>query len=78
VGEYDLNGVISKLYLKEEKTLYLFVPGQPEYELVPLGGDKFSIKIASGYYLQFALNEKNEVTELTFMQPNGNFKAKKK
>lgn len=78
VGEYDLNGIVAKVYTKEEKTLYLFVPGQPEYELVPMGGDKFSIKIASGYFLQFALNDKNEVTDLTFMQPNGNFKAKRK
>ncbi len=78
VGEYDLNGVTSKIYLKDDKMLYLFVPGQPEYELVAQETNKFGIKIATGYYLQFEVNEKNEVTALTFMQPNGNFRANKK
>jgi CubicO group peptidase (beta-lactamase class C family) len=78
VGEYELNGVTSKIYFKGDKTLYLFVPGQPEYELVALETNKFGIKIATGYYLLFDVNEKNETTGLTFMQPNGNFKATKK
>ncbi|MBV9989579.1 MAG: serine hydrolase [Chitinophagaceae bacterium] len=78
IGDYEISGVTANIYTKGGKSLYLLVPGQPEYELAALGADKFSIKAASGFYLQFALNEKGEVTGLTFMQPNGNFKAKKK
>ncbi|MFN2458673.1 MAG: serine hydrolase [Chitinophagaceae bacterium] len=78
VGEYDLAGMTVKVYIKNDNTLFAFVPGQPEYELVPTDKDKFALKVLSGYFVQFSVNEKNMVTELTFIQPNGNFKAVKK
>ncbi|HUQ96207.1 MAG TPA: serine hydrolase [Chitinophagaceae bacterium] len=77
-GDYSLGGQTVKLYIKNEKTLYLFVPGQPEYELVPMEGDKFGIKVLPGYFVQFTVNDKGLVTDATFQQPNGNFKATKK
>ena len=61
-----------------DKTLYVFLPGQPEYELVPLGKDKFGIKVLNNYFVQFAVNEDRKVPELVFIQPNGNFPAKRK
>ncbi|MEN9686690.1 MAG: hypothetical protein RLZZ28_2476 [Bacteroidota bacterium] len=79
IGEYDLSGAaVVKVYIKDEKKLYVLVPGQPDYELMPVDKDKFSFKILNGYFIQFTLNDKNETIELTFIQPNGNFKAKKK
>lgn len=78
VGEYELAGMIAKVYIKNEKTLYVVVPGQPDYELVAVDKHKFSFKILSSYSVQFEVNDKGESTSLTFMQPNGNFKAKKK
>jgi hypothetical protein len=78
IGEYDLNGVTAKVYIKNDKTLYALVPGQPEYELVPVDKDKFGLKALSGYFIQFAMDDKGKVTDLTFIQPNGNFKAVKK
>jgi CubicO group peptidase (beta-lactamase class C family) len=79
VGEYVLGGTItSKIYVKNDSTLYLFVPGQPEYELVPVGSDKFTITTLSGFSIQFISNDKGEVTELLAIQPNGTFKATKK
>ena len=78
VGEYDLAGTAIKVYIKEEKTLYLFVPGQPEYELVAIDKDKFSIKSLKGFTVQFSVNDKDEVTELLSIQPNGTFKATRK
>ena len=78
VGEYQLGGVTPKVYLKGESTLYLFMPGQPEYELVPNGEHTFSIKILSGYKVQFIENEDKTITEMLFIQPNGTFKATKK
>ena len=78
VGEYQLTSqVITKVYLKDE-VLYLFVPGQPEYELYPIGNNKFVLKILEGYKLEFILDKKGKVTEVLFIQPNGTFKAKKK
>jgi len=78
VGEYELSGVTTKVYIKNDKTLYLFVPGQPEYELVPVEKDKFAIKSLSGFNIQFNLSDKGEVTEVLFIQPNGTFKATRK
>ena len=77
-GEYELSGATVKVYIKNDKTLYALVPGQPEYELVPIDKDKFGLKVISGYYIQFSVDDKNKVTDLTFIQPNGNFKAVKK
>ncbi|RYY14719.1 MAG: serine hydrolase [Chitinophagaceae bacterium] len=78
VGEYDLGGMTVKLYTKENKVLYAFLPGQPEYELIPVEKDKFSIKILNGYSLKFEVSAEGKVSEVVFMQPNGNFRAKKK
>jgi CubicO group peptidase (beta-lactamase class C family) len=78
VGEYELSGIAIKIFIKGDKTLYMFVPGQPEYELVLVDKNKFSIKTLSGYFAQFTVNDKNEVTELLAIQPNGTFKATRK
>ena len=78
VGEYELSGAMVTTYIKGDKTLYVVVPGQPDYELVPVDTNKFAIKVATGFFVLFNMNEKNEVTDLSFIQPNGTFKAKRK
>jgi len=35
VGDYAIGEIVSRIYIKNDKTLFLFVPGQPEYELAP-------------------------------------------
>jgi hypothetical protein len=77
-GVYTLSGVDVKVYVKESKTLYVFVPGQPEYELVAEGDNRFAFKILNGYHVQFELSPEGKPVSLTFQQPNGNFKAVKK
>ncbi len=78
-GEYELPGpTVVKVFLKGEKTLMLFVPGQPEYELLPVKKDVFNLKILSGFSVRFEKNEKNEITAVYFIQPNGTFKATRK
>ncbi len=79
VGDYELTPqVTAKVYIKNENVLFVMVPGQPEYETVPVGNHEFKLKILNGYSVKFDVTEKNEVTGLTFIQPNGNFKAKRK
>jgi CubicO group peptidase (beta-lactamase class C family) len=78
VGEYLIANVTTKVYIKNGKTLFLFVPGQPEYELLPIGKDKFALKALSGYEAQFVVDDKGEVTALLAIQPNGTFKATRK
>ncbi|HZW70603.1 MAG TPA: serine hydrolase, partial [Hanamia sp.] len=78
IGEYEISGAMVKIFLKNDTALYALVPGQPEYALLPVDKNKFAIKILSGYFVQFTEDEKNKITGLTFIQPNGNFKAVKK
>ncbi|HLK29145.1 MAG TPA: serine hydrolase [Puia sp.] len=78
IGEYELSGMALKVSIKNEKTLTLSVPGQPEYELAPVDKDKFNIKTLTGFTVKFTVNDKDEVTELISMQPNGTFKATRK
>lgn len=78
-GVYEMApGEEAKIYLKGENTLYAFVEGQPEYELVAVDKNKFVIKTLSGFSLLFIEDEKGEVTAVSFSQPNGTFKANKK
>jgi CubicO group peptidase (beta-lactamase class C family) len=78
-GDYEFApGVIAKFYIKGEKTLYAFIEGQPEYELVPTDKNKFDLKILKGYSVIFEENEKGEILSCSFIQPNGTFKATKK
>ncbi len=78
-GDYEFApGAEVKFYIKGENTLYAFLEGQPEYELVAIGKNKFDLKILKGYSVEFEENDKGEIISATFIQPNGNFKATKK
>lgn len=77
VGEYELGGITTKVYLKNN-TLFVFVPGQPEYETIAAGNHEFKLKVLTGYSVKFDLNDKGVVTGVSFIQPNGTFKAKRK
>ncbi|MNK25816.1 Beta-lactamase [compost metagenome] len=76
VGDYDLEGTTIKIYLRG-KTLMLLVPGQPDYETVPVGNDTFDFVIVKGYSLKFGM-EDGKAKTVTIIQPHGNFTAKKK
>ncbi|HRN58463.1 MAG TPA: DUF3471 domain-containing protein, partial [Agriterribacter sp.] len=76
VGEYELGGMTTKVYLKGE-TLFVFVPGQPEYETIALGNDTFKLKALEGFSVRFDVAN-DKVTGINFIQPNGTFKAKRK
>ncbi|RPA67617.1 serine hydrolase [Cyclobacteriaceae bacterium YHN15] len=80
MGDYDLGGQVAKFYLKEgnENTLFLFVAGQPEYDLLPIGKNKFALKMAEGFTIVFTEDESGKIIEAVFNQPNGVFVAKRK
>ncbi|HRP32681.1 MAG TPA: serine hydrolase [Agriterribacter sp.] len=75
-GEYELGGITVRVYLKGE-TLFVFVPGQPEYETIAVGDHTFKLKKIEGYSVKFAITG-DKVTGVSFIQPNGVFKAKRK
>lgn len=78
VGEYELSGTTIKVYTKNNKTLYLFVAGQPEYELLATAKHKFSFKTLEGYKVEFLVSDDNLINSITLIQPNGTFTAKRK
>jgi hypothetical protein len=77
VGEFLLTGITIKTYIKGS-SLYVFVPGQPEYELIPISNHRFDFKAVKGFSVLFDMDEKDQLAGLTFIQPNGNFRAAKK
>jgi CubicO group peptidase (beta-lactamase class C family) len=78
VGEYAIGEIVSRIYIKNDKTLFLFVPGQPEYELAPAGADTFKLIIVEGFKIQFTKADNGAINGLLFIQPNGTFRATRK
>jgi CubicO group peptidase (beta-lactamase class C family) len=76
-GEYELMGLTAVVALKGSDRLTLTVPGQPIYDLVPYMGTEFKIASHEGYSARFVV-EKDRVTRVVFIQPNGVFPAEKK
>ncbi|WP_316751937.1 serine hydrolase [Pedobacter gandavensis] len=76
-GEYMMGKVPVKVSLRE-KILYVFVPGQSDYETLALGDHTFRIKTLDGFSLKFEVKDKNKAESMTFIQPNGSFKAIRK
>ena len=77
-GEYDLGGVSAKVYIKGDNTLFVEVPGQLPYELVYTGNEKFVFKMLPNFALQFDKKTGEPASAVTFLQPQGNFKATRK
>lgn len=76
IGEYEIGKMLTKVYSKGD-VLYVFVPGQPEYETIYLGDDTFKLKALDGYSIQFEMIQ-GESRSMRFIQPNGTFKAVRK
>ena len=78
VGDYDLAGTTIKVYIKNNDTLYLFVAGQPEYELLATAKHKFSFKALEGFKVEFTESDDSSIDVMTLIQPNGTFKTTRK
>lgn len=77
-GTFELAGTPIKVYTKNDNTLFLFVAGQPEYELLATDKHKFSFKTLDGYKVEFTESEDKSINVMTLYQPNGTFKTKRK
>lgn len=76
LGEYELAGMIAKVYTKGD-VLCISVPGQPEYETLYVGNHTFKLKILDGFSVKFEIVNDAAVSA-SFIQPNGIFKATRK
>jgi CubicO group peptidase (beta-lactamase class C family) len=72
VGKYKLMGTNINIYIKDDK-LFLFVTGQPEYELIATDMNKFSFKAIEGFKVEFKEEEDGSVKEALLIQPHGNY-----
>ena len=77
-GEYELGGLVGKVFLKSDDMLHLLVPDQPEYTLIYTNTNLFVIKGLPDFKIQFTINDRNEAIELISIQPNGTFKGTRK
>ena len=77
-GEYELEGDIVKISLKDDKVLNFILENRPEVELIPLSKNKFALKYFEDQSIEFICNEKDEATELVFTYSGGQVKAIKK
>jgi len=77
-GEYDIEGTVVEIALKDEKTLSLIIPEQPDMELVAVSKDMFGIKYMEGYSLAFSEDNNGEVTDFVFKTPDGEVQAMRK
>ena len=77
-GEYDIEGSIVKVAVKDNKTLFINFPEQAEMELVPVSKGKFSIKFMEDTKLVFTENDKGEVTDFTLSESGGEVKGIRK
>ncbi len=77
VGKYEMGVVEIRVELNKSGSLMLTYPGQPVYELIPYEGTEFIIGNLDNFRVTFIIDKNDEVTGLTFIQPNGTFDAKK-
>lgn len=75
-GKYTLINDSFTVSLKGD-SLTLFLPGQPEYDLVPVLGDEFIFKQVKIISVKFLTDENDNVIAAEFIQPNGIFEAKR-
>jgi CubicO group peptidase (beta-lactamase class C family) len=75
-GKYTLINDSFTVSLKGD-SLTLFLPGQPEYDLVPVLGDEFIFKQVKIISVKFLTDENDNVIAAEFIQPNGVFEAKR-
>jgi hypothetical protein len=77
-GQYDIEGTVVEIALKDDKTLSLNIPEQPDMELVVVSKDMFGIKYMEGFTLAFSEDNNGEVTDFVFKTPDGEVQATRK
>jgi aminopeptidase N len=77
-GEYDMEGTTVKIVLKDNNTLNMILPDQPDMELTALTKTKFEVKFMEGFTIEFVVGDKEAVTEFIFNTPDGTVNASKK
>ena len=76
--KYEVMGVDITIHLSDTEQLIMSVPGQPDWNLEPVGGLRFDVKGLPGYAVEFKPDEqKKEAATITLIQPHGTFSGKR-
>ena len=74
-GVFDLDSISVAITMQvKNDELWAQVPGQGDFQLVPVSPGTFSVKNMSGYEVSFQ-TEGDKVIGFTSVQPNGTFRA---
>jgi uncharacterized protein len=74
-GEFDMDSIPTTITMQvKDKELWAEVPGEGDFQLIPVSPDTFSVKNMSGYEVHFQIDG-DKVVGFTSVQPNGTFKA---
>jgi hypothetical protein len=77
-GTYETpTGVKFRVFLKDNRTLALAVPGQPVVALIPSKKHQFRRQECSDVYYEFVL-VKGDVTALNVITPSGQYQSMRK
>jgi predicted alpha/beta superfamily hydrolase len=75
-GVYDLDSITLAITMQvKNDELWAQVPGEGDFQLVPVSSGTFSVKNMSGYEVHFQM-EGDKVVGFTSIQPNGTFRAR--
>jgi tetratricopeptide (TPR) repeat protein len=74
-GAFDMDSVALTITMEvKDNELWAQVPGEGDFQLVPVSRDTFSVKNLSGYEVHFQMDG-DKAIGFTSVQPNGTFKA---
>ncbi|PZP51019.1 MAG: penicillin-binding protein [Pseudopedobacter saltans] len=77
IGKYESGGSIVTVSLKNENQLFISIPGQPDYQLIPYKKNQFKLKEFSDIKMVFKV-ENNKVVSMTQVSSSGESEFKKK
>ena len=73
-GAYEIYGYTLEMVIRDHALIAL-IPGQPNYELIPISENEFAIKTMKGSTVRFVLGVDGKVDEILLIHPYGTFSA---
>ncbi len=77
LGKYELAGTIIEVKLRDRNKLYLTIPGQPDFEILPYKKDKFRVKQFADVLVTFT-NENGIIKSFDLKDPSGAYRYYKR
>lgn len=77
IGKYESAGSIVSISLKNENQLFISIPGQPDYQLIPYKKNQFKLKEFSDIKMVFKVDN-NKIVSMTQISSSGESEFKRK